>query len=569
MGTKKALPSVAKDASGTFVRNIGWKQKGDGYVNHRFYLGKESTGVTLAEAQIRVVRLEQCWGAVETRWQQDRLTPRPVWDEFTLQIGSAVAKGETIVTVSPPADVLADGNDDPATLVSWLRPEQEFFPFIRLTLDDQTVAEGEAHWNEVGKEFVEHGKKLLKKNRHQKLHQALDAFIEAQRAHYTNHSGVLSPTGSVAIKEIERIKQHQPDMPLGDFDNDAIERMIDHWRLRPTSKAAATAGKPVAVRTVVNVVKRIRVFLRWLKKSKEFDWKLPDDYEPKPLRITRTHEENAKRVNSDQVATYTLEQLGLLWKYATPQVRAWMVTSLNTGFGKAELASVQKSEVHRNMAHKKFGLKGSFIQRIRFKNGVYSEWLLWDQTVAGINWHQSQYPTDTNHVFVNGAGRPLIEQTSGGNMAQTIPNHWDALTKKIREDYPDFPKLSFNKLRKTAINGIREIAGGEIAGIFASHGQAVSDGLLELYTNRPFDAVFDAITKWGEKLAVVFNSNEKPFEKVKRKHGKSEKWLAEAKQVLELRAAGESYKSISEKMCGMSVGMIRHYLSEGAKAFSR
>ncbi len=166
------------------------------------------------------------------------------------------------------------------------------------------------------------------------------------------------------------------------------------------------------------------------------------------------------------------------------------------------------------------------------------------------------------YVFVTGTGTPLADQTSGGNRAQIIPNAWNALTSRIRADHPDFPRLSFNKLRKTAINGIRDVSTGEIAGIFASHGQAVaSDALIEVYTNRPWDKVFTACRSWGENLAVVFGQVAQPFERSKRKHKKSDKWESEMTKAVALRESGKTLKAISQEM-GISIGMVRHYLEE-------
>ena len=65
----------------------------------------------------------------------------------------------------------------------------------------------------------------------------------------------------------------------------------------------------------------------------------------------------------------------------------------------------------------------------------------------------------------------------------------------------DFRRLSYGKLRKTAASLIRRFADGEVAGVFLAHGQPVeSDDLLEIYSNRPFGKVFDALRRVGEYL---------------------------------------------------------------------
>jgi hypothetical protein len=101
----------------------------------------------------------------------------------------------------------------------------------------------------------------------------------------------------------------------------------------------------------------------------------------------------------------------------------------------------------------------------------------------------------------------MVERTGKGNTNQQIPARWNALTERIRKDHPDFRRLSFGKLRKTAASLIRRFADGEVAGVFPAHGQPVeSDDLLEIYSNRPFGKVFDALRRVGKYLQPVFDA---------------------------------------------------------------
>jgi hypothetical protein len=62
-----------------------------------------------------------------------------------------------------------------------------------------------------------------------------------------------------------------------------------------------------------------------------------------------------------------------------------------------------------------------------------------------------------------------------------------SITERVRKDQTDFRGLSYNKLRKTAANLVREQADGEVAAVFLCHGTPVrADALLDVYTNpRP------------------------------------------------------------------------------------
>ena len=77
----------------------------------------------------------------------------------------------------------------------------------------------------------------------------------------------------------------------------------------------------------------------------------------------------------------------------------------------------------------------------------------------------------------------------------------------MRKDHPNFPNYSFSSLRDTASNRIRHIAGGEVAAVFLCHGKPVKeDNLLDLYTNRPFGKLFEALRQLQEDLKPVFDA---------------------------------------------------------------
>ena len=103
-------------------------------------------------------------------------------------------------------------------------------------------------------------------------------------------------------------------------------------------------------------------------------------------------------------------------------------------------------------------------------------------------------------------GTPLVKQTANGNRASRIANLWNAdLTRRIRKSKTEFRVLSFNKIRKTAGNMIRDLSDGEVAGVFLCHGEPVrTDSLIDIYTNRPFAKVFKAIRLARERLQPVF-----------------------------------------------------------------
>lgn len=549
------IPDLKPDGDNLYYRELGWKQgKEPGkFRQHKFYLGSDRT-----EAQLRYLRLDQVWAATEKRWVREGNAGRPLWEGDTLQIAQAISRGEAVCKLDL-REWAVEGEDEAETLVCWLHSLQRDFPMIRLALDDEVMqAEGERQWDDHATRMINHGKRLLQKNTRQTLHEALDAFGEHLRERYSDNAGRLSPTGQVAVKEIPILKSRIADRPLGDLDLAALDRWVQYWEKRPMTKR----NKPAAPKTCTNAIKRIRMFVRWLHRAVEWEWRKPEDYEVLPVKIKLTPVELARKASCDQVESYTDAELAILWKHAKPKERFYMLLALNTGAGIAEIASLQMNEIWLDQPHRKFGMPGSWIMRIRLKSGVYGEWKLWDQTVDAIRWYMGIRPESKQTALVlTEAGEPVLDQTNGGNRAQTIPNTWARLTARVRKlEDKNFKKLSFNKLRKTAIDAIRDLANGETAGVFACHGQPVpSDVLIDKYSNRKFLLVHDACVRWGERLAPMFAAVPEPFVAAKRKHQKPDAILEKRRRVVELRGEGKTLAMIGEEM-GLSIGAVRNHL---------
>lgn len=76
-----------------------WGRKHGG-AQHRFYLGRDRAKATLANQ-----RLDLLWDAVKAYCARYRDGETPVWDDTTLTIAQAVARGEFNCSVDVPAYV--------------------------------------------------------------------------------------------------------------------------------------------------------------------------------------------------------------------------------------------------------------------------------------------------------------------------------------------------------------------------------------------------------------------------------------------------------------------------------
>src|SRR5262249_6867858 len=162
-----------------------------------------------------------------------------------------------------------------------------------------------------------------------------------------------------------------------------IEDLFDVLRLRP----AGADGKPVSVTWTRNCVKQLRHFLRWLNKAPEFEWRRPADLELGRIHIPHSPQELAAPGRPSHVQTYSPYELQMLYHHATPLQRLWMLLALNCGFGRAELASLDLSEVLLRRKHphgREVGCpdtdQDSWVLRVRHKSRVYGEWKLWPET---------------------------------------------------------------------------------------------------------------------------------------------------------------------------------------------
>jgi hypothetical protein len=590
---------LSQDGKGNYKRDLGWTAEGK---QPRFYLGRDKT-----QAEKRAMKLERLWELVEARWEamrqrhavleekwrqevergewQDdmptlgrtrarwkKLLEGPYWDSVTLKMADAIRKGETVCVLDhrehfkdsvdwERGEIVLE-NDSPETQLEWLRELQQAFPIITLKLaDEKKYEEGVEQAKKSQRAFQRLADRAADlaapREDAQRLHAALDAYSDWIRATYRTPppDSRVKQSGTRLIFHVRKIKEAQEDLPLSGFNLAGIEGMIDYWKNRPLTKK----GRPASPETVKGIIKTIRHFVRWLNRNPNFKWRKPADLEFMPVRITPTPGENAKKIRTLQVDTYTLDELVKLYRYATGLERLLLLLGLNCGFGQAEIASLQTGEIDLDERHPYYGVPGSWIRRIRFKTGVYGEWKLWDETAQGIRWMLERRGTKKEGALIlTREGRPLTQPTENNNRNNKIANCWGRLYQRILKDKENkgFRRLSFNKLRKTAGDLIKRFSSGEIAGVFHCRGQVVpTDDLSDLYTNRHFDKVFQAIEAVRQYLAPIFEGVTDPFPKEIKKPALS---IGTIRRVKKLLGQGHTQKKVAE-MLGISESTVKRY----------
>ncbi|HJT78600.1 MAG TPA: hypothetical protein VJ739_15450, partial [Gemmataceae bacterium] len=260
--------NLGTDSEGRFRRSIGWKLgPGGKAVQHLFRLGKDEGKAKLANS-----RLEQLWQCVKLRHERQQgegkaADPRPLWDETTLAIGGAVAKGEAVCKLQPPPEVSGLAVE---MQVAWLGTLQRDFPVIPLQLADPDFYSAGVNGIRAVIEVKQGLLSTLKEPLTTKtVHQGLDAYSA-----YLGEKQKGKPSLRPQQRAVALLKKHVDDLNLGALDADRIDTWLASWCRRPERES----GERLAFDTCDNTLVVLRQFLRWLSRSPQFDWTLPPGY---------------------------------------------------------------------------------------------------------------------------------------------------------------------------------------------------------------------------------------------------------------------------------------------------
>lgn len=547
-------------ADGRYFMNEGYLPD-KGRLQHKFMLGRDRAKATVSAAII-----ESLWKHCVNICRE--MGEPLVWDDVGLTIAKAVAAGERTVYLD-----IDSGSDFADSAVGIMSGWQDVVPGVKLKLlNEAREAEGVHMRRKEAQKLIAAGRELMETGGSQTLHEAMRAYIIDMRANprYQTPEGGLLDWGKVKIDQTEFCIAHMPDLRLCDLKMKAITQCLDIIAARPNKKT--TKGKPTTTpisRTFAHaVIKEYRQFLRWLHTSDDWLWDRPRDYEVRPIRVKRDAGGGAVRVK-----TYSPDELKVLWAYATPWERALMAVALNTGSGMAEISSLKHDEVLLETPHPEASELNlttseadSWIRRHRGKTTVYAEWPLWAVTVQAVRWIAGHRPASNDpHVMLTKVGKPL--KVLGQRNSQ-IANAWIRLITRVRKDHPKFRKLSFNKLRKTGGNWMRQNHGEVLADLYLSHGQpAQGDGVIAAYTNERWRDLHAAVRQMHQWLDPVFTNVTDPFP-AKEKLGGANISRGKIDQIIALASAGNKPNVIAERL-NISRETVRRWLNREKESKSQ
>ncbi len=486
--------ALVKDASGQYFRQLGYKHGIAG--QPKFRLGKDQK-----LAELAYHRLTMLWDAVVSDHERrgstvvEQFVPTggggrntgPLWPSDALLVAEAIRKHKHIVRLPPPVNI--DGDDAYALYIDHARGLYGQIIAVLPENEESAKAGKESHAH-----YARHRSRQAGVNSRiaqipipagvvgQTLYAALDAYAEATLARNKKESGRVHAATAL------RLKSSTPDMDLSEFGYTQIERLAAYWASRPDTRARGKGlGQPISIGTVNNQLNAANRFIKWLERNPDYTWEPPkfvEDALKVDLKQLRTDEEISSLRHG--VETFTVEQLAIMYRHATEIDRLLILLGLNAAMSHAEMMSLRWDEVEGDPPT---------IKRVRRKSGVYGEVALWPETWAAIQSIRTQSTTVSPLVLVDPGGTPYNRER--------ITYCWKTLRNRINReaDEPVAWWLSFKYLRKTAAQLIRNESDGEIAGVFLSHGKPVaSDELADLYSNRPFHRVAEALGKVRKRL---------------------------------------------------------------------
>jgi hypothetical protein len=532
----------------------------DGKGVRRLIAGKRfrtPAGVSTREADQRFSRIEDLWRDNEEFCQ--RIGRHQEWTEIALWAADKLRKGELRIPLPPIDDILWSFGDRkwPATiqLVIDRYTDDDAACHYPTTVDGLTWDEAKKFFDIVVEQFPSvnwllpetHAGEIV--NSHESaarwslgqlavakdqsppdpatplisgtFHEALDAYKEKRRKDFTQPDGTFDGSGHHMLGIIRALRDRHDDFLLAELDFERCQGLVDFWRERPESERKK---KPMGKKTCQNHIGELFRFLRWLHRTKEFQWKKSFDFSDVDRGVTKL-DSDRKSIRKMEIDTFSVDELALLYKHAIRSERLLLVWCLNCAHGAAEFGRVEWEDLFLHQEHPwiKEGLKidsgddDCWCGLLRPKTDVLGWWLLWPETVQLIEWWQTELrqtlkhqPDNTDRVLLTDAGVPLYRDESRN--AQTgFANAWNRLLDRVEKSEGEgkVRRLPFGTLRDQLPNWL----GGDennaiVASVALCHGLPhKGDKLLfGQYSNRPWAALFRSQQEYRQHLSPMFNA---------------------------------------------------------------
>ncbi|MGC4031394.1 MAG: hypothetical protein QM754_06590 [Tepidisphaeraceae bacterium] len=411
-----------------------------GKPQQRFYIGSDTATALIRRA------------ALQKLWNNHVATGGDEWTDDVLIYAKSIARGET-VRIGEISDAKTRLFVGVPAHVQPMATEVDYMAMLQNEIDSLKGMIRER----LGDGAVE-GQTIS-------VDEALDAYTTYRKATEIDESG--EPTDNAKVEGTYcrlLARLIGTEVRLSALTYIEIDRWCKAIAARPVS---LKSNKPIKLATVKHALKTLRLFIKWA--SRNYGWRKPDEWhEATKVNLRRTQDERIEALSRIE-GHYRADEIAIIYQHARPAERLLLLMALNFGFAQAEIIRTIK---HEDIAAKN-------IVAIRGKSETLGIWPVWDD-VRALAVHKHAIPKER----------------------QSISNMWYKLLDRIQKDRPDFRRLSFKWLRKTGSSMVRQIAGGEIASLYLSHGQssATDDSLLSVYASTNWKAVADAVNSLRRSL---------------------------------------------------------------------
>jgi integrase len=287
-----------------------------------------------------------------------------------------------------------------------------------------------------------------------------------------------------------------PFTPFSAIGEKEIQRAVLFLLRRPTAKVRnhqKSVPGPLAVKTVVNVVRQMKAVLNWVHETDGCNWNKPKRFDKlfrirvESLKTAEERAREAREVVSGDVATFTIQELTALWTAAENKVRLFILLGLNCGFTSSEVSDVRTFEVF---------LDGEtpHIHRRRNKTGIEAKWALWPETILLLRTRQAPQNGELRWLLTE-RGNPLVE-VNARTRRDAIEKHWAKLVLEAKLDR----HLGFRFLRKTGADAIKRLGGLEESEMYLSHQEP---GINKAYANRNWSRMWECLRQLRQQLPFL------------------------------------------------------------------
>ena len=520
-----------------FTRSIG--KRADGSVP-KFLLGHDKQ-----TAEIRRDAIVFLWTEIEKRtgpvkrYSSGKIKTSaggPFWSPAEEAKAKAIAAGEGL-TIGP-----SRSSEDAPAYFERINKLRESMP-----ADPTFPAHYEAGRLELMEELLQIKSRLLgEKNKHKELTgQTLFQAIEAFRQTLLTKDGGIKDGEKTLADQLKSVPSYLTDCDLGQLDFMACDECYGVFRNRPVTVRYETRMKRKSAR---NLISALNQFFKWLHLNNNWQWRKPEDFGE--ISKTIVELEGDDEHDAEEHEIWTIDELQILYKYALPIERTFMLLGLNCSYGADQIGTLRESRVHFPEG------KRASIRRIRKKRGTWSVHLLFQETEKMLRWalaHRQTTKTGSPYLLVNSNGLPYWYLTENKNRSTQIPAAWSRLLKRVTKDFKEFRQLSFNTLRDTSSDMIEKMGGSDFASLHLAHKHLSGDRSLRNYVNPNRKKHFKLIRRLERKMAPIWEGVEPLVVQPKNYIG-----FAKIDQIKKLRAEGLSQVEVA-KQVGVSAATVSRY----------